>query len=296
MARVQANGVNFHYLQVGAGPDLVMLHGLLGNQAVWHLGMIPMLRHAFRVTTYDLRGHGKTEMPAAGYSTGDMAEDLKALLDALNIQRACLVGHSFGADIALHFALRYPERAERLVLVEAGIPALLNQRKHLDWEGWSYWAEMIEHFAGIRIPREKWNDITFMVRQSLEVPIIYGPASGLPRKKDNVLRLLESTTLFHDYEVVADLCMENLPTVPHRKLLIYDASSPYIGSYDTLRGVLTNCEHVLLPPSKYRHFGPLEHGSVLADYILRFLDARPPDARVLEARPALNDRRSPASV
>ena len=94
MPMIEANGVNFHYLQAGSGPPLVMLHGLSGNLAVWHLGMVPLLQDSFRITTYDLRGHGKSSVPPSGYSTRDMAQDLVALMDALEIETADLLGHT----------------------------------------------------------------------------------------------------------------------------------------------------------------------------------------------------------
>jgi pimeloyl-ACP methyl ester carboxylesterase len=263
--------LSFHYLQVGHGPNLVMLHGLTGNQAVWHLKMTPQLRSTYRITTYDLRGHGRSDMPATGYTTDEMAEDLLGIMDGLNIERADLVGHSLGADVSLHFALRYPDRVDRLVLVEAGIPALAAHRKDPNWEGWAYWAKMLEEFAGVQIPRERWTDIAYMVKESLKVPIIYGPASGQPRKQEGVLRLIEETTMVQDYEKVSELTLENLATIPHPKLLVYDQSSPYMGTYEQLRGILRNTTSVLLPATKYRHFGPLEAPDLLVDHMLRFL-------------------------
>jgi pimeloyl-ACP methyl ester carboxylesterase len=277
VSRIIANGIDIHYWRVGSGPDVVMLHGLTGNLAIWHLKLVPMLRKHFRTTTYDLRGHGRTEMPPTGYTTGDMAEDLRGLMDALEIEEAYLLGHSLGADTSLHFALRYPHRVKKMVLLEAGIPALVSQRKDADWEGWSYWAALLEEFSGIPVPPEKRNDIRYMVRQTLEVPIVYGPAAGLPRKKEPILRLLDDTTMVQDYEVVGDLTLENLATIPHPKLLIYDGQSPYLGTYHALRELLMNCQPILLPPSEHRHFSPLEQPEVLLGYILDFLEASPGD-------------------
>ena len=54
MPKILANGINLHYLQVGCGPDIVMLHGLTGNLAIWHLKIVRQLQAQFRVTTYDL--------------------------------------------------------------------------------------------------------------------------------------------------------------------------------------------------------------------------------------------------
>jgi pimeloyl-ACP methyl ester carboxylesterase len=283
MPKLLANGIKFHYWRVGAGPDVIMLHGLTGNLAVWHLKMVPMLRHAFCLTTYDLRGHGRSDAPPTGYTTAHMTEDLLGIMDALGIEKTHLVGHSLGADISLHFALRHPDRVAKLVLIEASIPALVDLRKREDWEGWAYWAQMLEKFTGVPVPREKWTDIDYMVRLSLEVPIVYGPARGLPRKKEPILRLLDETTMVQDYEVVDDLTLENLATIPHPKLLVYDAASPYLGTFQTIRDLLRNCTPVLLPPSENRHFSPLEEPEMLTEHIKAFFGAdRTPSQSTIE--------------
>jgi pimeloyl-ACP methyl ester carboxylesterase len=271
MPRTSANGVDFHYLQAGSGPDLVMLHGLSGNLAVWHLRMVPMLQDRFRITTYDLRGHGFSSMPPAGYSTGDMARDLAALLDALAIEEADLVGHSYGADIALHFALLYPRRVGRLVLIEPGIPALLNDRKDPAWDGWRHWAEILERLSGQPVPRERWTDVGYMLRRSVEVPIVYGPARGLPRRRDRILRLMDTTSLSSDYEVVGELTLENLARIPHRKLLIYDGGSAWLSTFVILRDLLPRCTPLLLPRSELRHFAPLDAPELVVEHVSRFL-------------------------
>jgi pimeloyl-ACP methyl ester carboxylesterase len=273
MSKIEVNGNNFHYWQLGEGPDLILLHGLAGNLAVWHLKMVPELRKHFRVTTYDLRGHGRSDAPPTGYTTRDMADDLVGLMDALGIESAYLVGHSLGADIVLHTGLIYPERVRRMVLIEAGVPALVNIRKQQDWEGWRYWAELIEKFSGVKVPKEKWTDLGYMVKMTAEVPIIYGPARGLPRKKDGVERLLYQTSVMTDYEVVGELTLDNLPKIPHPKLLIYDGGSPYMHSYEVLEKLLTNCQPILLPPSENGHFGPLEQPELIVERIFGFFPA-----------------------
>jgi len=271
VSKVLANGINIHYWRVGAGPDLVMLHGLTGNLAVWHLKMVPLLRDEFRITTYDLRGHGRSDMPLAGYTTADHVADLEGLLDALDIERVHFVGHSLGADVSLHFALRHPDRVGKMVLIEPAIPALAYLRRDNDWEGWAYWARMLKEYAGIEVPQEKWNDLRYMVRESAKVPIIFGPAHGRPRKMDRVLQLVESTTIIEDYEIEDDMTLENLAKIPHPKLLIYDGDSPYLGTYRILRDLLTNCTRILLPPSEHRHFSPLEQPHLLLGYMRPFM-------------------------
>src|SRR3954467_7832901 len=109
MPHIQANNRSFHYWQSGQGPDIVLVHGLGGNLAGWHLGVVPELQLHYRVLTYDLRGHGRSDA-APGYTTADMVQDLVGLLDALEIHTAAVVGHSWGGDIALHLAQLHPDR------------------------------------------------------------------------------------------------------------------------------------------------------------------------------------------
>jgi pimeloyl-ACP methyl ester carboxylesterase len=116
MSKALVNGIQLHYQQFGQGPSLVMVHGITGNLAIWHLEIVPALMSGFRITTYDLRGHGYSDVPPAGYTTADHAKDLRNLLDNLGIGRTHVIGHSFGADIALHFTILFPERVDRLGL------------------------------------------------------------------------------------------------------------------------------------------------------------------------------------
>lgn len=124
MPRATVNDVSIHYQQAGHGPDLVMIHGLFGNLAFWYLSVLPALVRDFRVTLYDLRGHGYSDMPRSGYTSSHMAADLKELLDHLGVKQAHLVGHSFGGAVALHFAVLHPIHVLSLTLADARVPSL----------------------------------------------------------------------------------------------------------------------------------------------------------------------------
>ncbi len=105
MPTLTSNQVRLHYQQFGEGPDVVLVHALTSNLAVWlATPLVYALAEQFRVTVYDLRGHGHSEAPPTGYTSADMAQDLLGLLDQLHIDRAFLVGHSFGGVIAVHAA------------------------------------------------------------------------------------------------------------------------------------------------------------------------------------------------
>ncbi|MFL5542204.1 MAG: alpha/beta fold hydrolase, partial [Longimicrobiaceae bacterium] len=122
MPRALVGGVHLHYAQTGRGPDLVMVHGLGANLAFWGLRIAPLLAREFRVTSYDLRGHGRSAAPPAGYTCADMAGDLLGLMEHLELAPAHLVGHSFGGGVALLAAALRPERVRTLVLADAIVP------------------------------------------------------------------------------------------------------------------------------------------------------------------------------
>jgi pimeloyl-ACP methyl ester carboxylesterase len=123
MLEVQARGLRFNALRMGeAGPVVVMIHGLLiDNHASFYMTLAPALRGRARVVLYDLRGHGRSEQPPAGYTAEDMAADLDGILDTLGLgtESLVLVGHSFGGHIALRYATLNPGRLTGLVLLES---------------------------------------------------------------------------------------------------------------------------------------------------------------------------------
>lgn len=264
------SGVTLHYQQVGQGPDMVMIHGLTGNLAVWHLKIAPMLWDHFRITTYDLRGHGYSDAPPSGYSADDMATDLGDLMDALEIERSYLVGHSFGADVALYFALRHPERVREAVAVEAALPAMIYLRSRDDWEGWGYWADVLER-SGFDVPPERRSDVDWLLRMSLEVPKKWGPLNGLPRNPKPILRLIDETTVAEDSMRVGELTLERISEIQAPVLLIYSDGSAFLGTYDYLRERLPRVRTILLPRSEWGHFGPLEQPELVAEHLLASL-------------------------
>jgi pimeloyl-ACP methyl ester carboxylesterase len=272
------NGVRIHYQQIGEGPDLVMVHGLTGNMAVWHLRILPALCDRFRILTYDLRGHGHSDTPPTGYSADAMAEDLLDLLDQLEIEHPLVVGHSYGADIALYLALAHPERVREVVAIEAALPALEDSRRHDGWVGWSYWANALED-AGHQVPPERRSDLRYMIRATIDLPKQWGPLKGLPRNPKPLLRLLEETSLPEDYREIGTLTLDRVAAIQTPVVLMYSEQSAFIDTFEFLREHLPNVEPVLMPRTEWGHFGPLEQPDVVAQKIATLL----PSAGSVEA-------------
>lgn len=105
-----------HVQEEGAGPLITMIHGIGASTESW-AGLVPLLRDRFACLSYDLRGHGRSEVVPGRYELDAYVDDLAALLDARGIQACHLAGHSLGGVIAQAFALKYPERTKSAILV-----------------------------------------------------------------------------------------------------------------------------------------------------------------------------------
>ena len=108
---------------------LLLLHGLASSQRIWDL-MLPRLTRTFHVVTYDARGHGRSAKPASGYGFDAVIADALAVLRATRLRRALMVGHSWGASVALELAAGHPRTVGGVVLVDGGLGAL---RDAMDW-------------------------------------------------------------------------------------------------------------------------------------------------------------------
>lgn len=114
-------GLRLHYLEQGPtdGHAVLMLHGI-SDSSFSFSRVLPLLPHTLRAIVPDMRGHGDSDRPVRSYSMDEFALDALELLDALEVPRVTLVGHSMGSFIARRVAAFAPARVERLVLIGAG--------------------------------------------------------------------------------------------------------------------------------------------------------------------------------
>ena len=120
----RANGHDLYYEIHGAGPPLVLVMGIGYDSSLWTLQQVPALSTRFTVVLLDNRDSGRSSRADHPYTTGDMADDVAGLLDALDVRRTHLLGLSMGSMIGMEFALRHAERLDRLVLAgPAAAPA-----------------------------------------------------------------------------------------------------------------------------------------------------------------------------
>ena len=113
---IELNGIKIAYEINGEGHPLILLHGFAMYKEFW-TWQVKELSKEFRVITLDIRGCGKSDHPTELFSMEDLADDIRALSDHLNLDKIHLGGHSFGGMIAQHFALNYPNRLNKLILM-----------------------------------------------------------------------------------------------------------------------------------------------------------------------------------
>jgi pimeloyl-ACP methyl ester carboxylesterase len=116
---VTIHGYRRAYVKAGAGPALLLIHGIGDSSDSWR-PVVEQLADHYTVIVPDLLGHGRSEKPRADYSVAGFANGMRDLLSVLEVDRVTVVGHSLGGGVAAQFAYQFPEQCERLVLVGSG--------------------------------------------------------------------------------------------------------------------------------------------------------------------------------
>jgi pimeloyl-ACP methyl ester carboxylesterase len=120
MMKAKGDGVNIQLaIWEGDGKEILSVHGITANCRFWDCLASALAPH-HRVIAMDLRGRGLSDKPPTGYSIEHHSRDILALMDDQDLEPPVLMGHSLGAFISLVFAAQYPQRVDRLILVDGG--------------------------------------------------------------------------------------------------------------------------------------------------------------------------------
>ena len=238
------NGVSLNYIQLdeaeGREPreDLVMVHGLATNMAFWYFNYgIPLARR-FRVTLYDLRGHGRSGMPDGGYTPALMAQDLAGLMDHLRIDKAHFMAHSFGGVVTLNFACDQPQRVRSLVLADSHFSVGRNVQARAEWAyGQSFQPILDRHQVDLDTNDRYFGPklLTRVAEWQLEgkpVPAelaeMVSPLLGKTGKRTSAdwLKLMNSTSAEAEMMTDDGLTLERLRTLRFPIVAMYGDNSP----------------------------------------------------------------------
>jgi len=120
------DGTSLFFKDWGKGDPVVFVHSAGTNSDVWAYSMIHVVKRGFRCVAFDRRGHGRSSVPGGGYDYDTLADDLGSVIEAFDLQKATLVGHSMGCGEVVRYLTRHgSKRVARIALVAATLPFLL---------------------------------------------------------------------------------------------------------------------------------------------------------------------------
>ncbi len=266
MANAEVNGTRLAWQQMGEGPDLIFLHGVAANRAFW-FPIATQFAAAFKVTLFDLRGHGYSERSPSGYTSADMGRDLLGLMDVLAIDRASIVGHSYGGGAALEAAALAPHRFNKLALADVRVQRLQPEMRLDDLEDRSGFEQALVDRAGgpTTLAHETQIGFRFLeasarLKVAGEIPggsdefIPFGEGSGALRAAKSWLALLDETAARSEFpQAGADEAALRNITAP--TLLLYGERSRCWPSAKALSQLLPHSRTLSVPNGG--HFFPI---------------------------------------
>jgi len=266
MAKLMLPDVALHYQCLGEGDDVVLIHGLGANLAFWYMGIARVLAQRYRVITYDLRGHGRSSMPAAGYTLPDMVRDLHSLLDHLQSPRAHIVGHSFGARVALYYAIAHSDRVASLTVADTQVQSLQAQVRLREWPYWPTWKRQLMQEGFDALPADNelitfrllvhFNQLTGNLAQATQrnmTPSLKRRDMGL-KGSARWQQLMNTSTARDELDDDHQLTPATLRQITVPTLAMYGEYSHCLKSCKRLKELIDHCRVTIIP--KAGHFHP----------------------------------------
>lgn len=197
MALIRVNGIEMYYEERGnpEGRPLIFIAGLSRDHTVWMEFLEQKALAPFRQIVFDNRGSGQSEQPVGPYALELLAQDVVCLMDHLELEKSCIIGHSMGGFIAEYFAAHYPKRIDKLMLLCTCAKQPERGSKEL---------EKVWELSCQGVPFEK------LVEGSL--PTLYAPAFLTPERVEKLLSYIRNNPYPqqpHALHAQLELCMHH---------------------------------------------------------------------------------------
>lgn len=250
MAILDRNGVSIYYEDHGSGPAVLLSHGYSATSQMWK-AQVAALKDRYRVITWDMRGHGKSDSPddGAAYSAEATVDDMAGILDACGVERAVIGGLSLGGYMSLAFNLKYGDRVEALMLFDTG-PGYKNP---VSREAWNDRAE--EWAAGFE---ERGLDALSAIGSDEMRKDAHRSAKGLALAARGMLRQFDS-------RVIESLPGIGVPTL----VLVGENDTAFLAPTEYMTRKIDGAEKVVLADAG--HAANLHQPAAFNDAVLDFL-------------------------
>jgi len=246
---INGKSVNTYEVSRGASQTIVMVHGMLTNMAVFYFKIVPELAKYFHVVLYDLKSHGLSERCESGYDLVSFSSDLIGLLDALKIEKANIVGYSYGGLISLKTIILYPERVDKLVIIESPDPQMATSPETLQ----KYGGEFVKNYL------ENYTETTSLrpgKRQMMKIKQLYDYLFG-------------ETTIREDFESDLNIFDELVEHPIHKKtMLLYGLQSDCTVIGDQLQQLISGS---VLYKADGDHNIPIQNPNWISNKLIDFI-------------------------
>jgi pimeloyl-ACP methyl ester carboxylesterase len=271
MPEIIANGITTYYESTGAGRPIVFIHGGLVSHKMWS-PQVDNFSKKYTVVTYDLRGHGRTGGSALKKYTFELlADDLKALIDALGLKKPIICGLSLGGMVAQAFAVRHPELLDALILSDTAASSALTPFEKLQAYtlGWSLLPSMrimgVKNFVSYafwmaKLTRgEKWLGLNEEVRE-------YVRAEMLSLDKEEMIKI---------YRLILDFRLQDLASIEVPVLVTngeFESRSVFSHT-ELMKSLIKDCTTAVIPGAG--HTSSLENPAAFNEALEEFLADAP---------------------
>jgi 3-oxoadipate enol-lactonase len=252
------DGARLFYEERGQGPVVVLIHDGLLHSETWD-GQWEALSAGHRVIRYDRRSYGRSDLATEPYSD---VEDLNALMQHLDVMRAAIVGSSAGGNLAMQFAVTYPEIVERLVLV-GPVAMGLNFSDHFVQRGQTRMAPFITN-----------GDVDRTIANWVDDPYLIAPCNPSAKGKLSELLSKNPHNINHPYDLAR---MPEMPTserlgeihVP-TLIVVGEADVPDVHAHcGAIQAAIAGCGRVIVPQAG--HLVYLERPAEFNQIVLKFI-------------------------
>ena len=252
MAYIDRNGVKIYYTIQGPEGALPLLlsHGHAAATPMWEQ-QVAAIKKTYRIITWDLRGHGQSDCPEDQnqYTVEHTLDDIAAILDACNIDKAVIGGHSLGGVMALQFQLKYPERVLALAILNSG-PGFRNNAVRDKWnQGCERTASSLERKGLAALSKS--NEVH--AEWHKDVSGLVGAARGMMRQEDSRM-------------------IDNLSNIKVPVLVLVGAQDEaFLGAADYMEKKIPRLKKVII--NNAGHAANLDQPQIVNDELIAFLNA-----------------------
>lgn len=254
MPTIDRDGVNIYYEDHGSGPPVLLSHGYSATSQMWK-GQVESLAGRYRIISWDMRGHGQSDSPAAQdqYSEAKTVADMAAILDHLGIDRAVVGGLSLGGYMSLAFNVAHPDRVRALMLFDTG-PGYKRDE-----------------------PRAGWNETAVKRAENLEEKGLAALGTGAEvriaqhRSAEGLAKAARGMLAQFDSRVI-----ESLPNITVPTLVLAGANdTPFLGATDYMSAKIPGATQVIIPEAG--HASNIDQPEAFNEAVIAFLESLPVD-------------------